>query len=264
MDNMKYAFTKIDYRSAFTEECKSLMNCVMSRFNIPERGVYVLFNDEEIDRKSNYDETCYLPCYHTNISSGKKGMGINLAPVVSQIIASDKYSNLVFISKQVCERDDIELCWCLTHELTHLEQDLISHDLSVANDFLCHIFSIIKTDEPKVSLSIPFELDAQLKTWRVVREVFGEQEADCFVEAKSKTTQGKHLFKYLVKKDLQLRYDLIGETVKMLRKYQDDIQNARTAKQDKWKEWIEQFDIDQYCESLTKVARLRKQRDSAP
>ncbi len=145
--------------------------------------------------------------------------------------------------------NDIEFIWTLAHELKHLQQDLISTILSKAGNFLRNTLGNIEIDEQKVDLIIPIELDAELAAWRATRIFFGNKTADLYVLNNSKSGERRESFQFLLSYDPDQRYDVIDNTIRLLKKYQNQLEIVQKKSEDSI---IERFNINEVCLGLEK------------
>jgi len=116
--------------------------------------------------------------------------------------------------------------------LKHIKQDLISTILSKAGNFLRNTLGNIEIDEQKVDLIIPIELDAELAAWRATRIFFGNKIADLYVLNNSKSGERKESFQFLLSYDPDQKYDVIVNTVELLKKYQNQLEILQKKSED--------------------------------
>ena len=166
-----------------------------------------------------------------------------------EIMQSSKYSHLVWISGDVSKSKDIEFIWTLAHELQHLKQDLITTILSKAGNFLPNTLGNIETDEQKIDLLVPTELDAELIAWRVTRIIFGNEIANLYVLNNSKSGERKKSYQCLLSYDPEKKYDVIGNTIRLLKKYQNQLEIVQKKTEDSI---IKRFNINEVCLELGK------------
>jgi len=162
---------------------------------------------------------------------------------------SKKYSQLIWISGDISQGKDIDFIWGLAHELRHLEQDLITVVLSKAGNFLSNTLGNIEIDEQKIDLIVPTELDAELVAWCVTRNFFGNTIADSYVLSNSKSGMRKESFQFLLSYDPEQKYDVIGNTIKLLKKYQNQLEIVQKRTEDSI---IKKFNINEVFLELEK------------
>ena len=244
------ATTAIIDRFGLPEARKSLVNKIRSQFNVPSKGVVFVF--ERGDYRNFPNATWRPTAVHLNIQVG--GMEEISPEHILGLMKSKEYSNLIWLSKQACEDRDIWFSWILAHELRHLEQDLQSHTLSRAGHFLNRALARINIEEPKIQNTIPTELDANLKAWRVVRKVFGAEVADAHVKNESTTGQDKQSFRILMSHGSEKAYDVLSCTISLLRKYQSPLEELQKESKD---HFVATFDIGAVCAELDRVRNNR-------
>lgn len=214
---------------------KILIKKVISYFNVPAKGVAIVIDNNCYKNFGNPIWRC-SKANHMNIKDG--GIEERSPERLLKIMKSKKYSHLIWVAGDVSKGKDIEFIWVLAHELRHLEQDLISIILSKAGKFLRYI----EIDELKIDLMIPIELDAELVAWRVTRNIFGNKIADLYVLNNSKSGERKESFQFLLSYDPEQKYNVIGNTIRLLKKYQNQLEikqkNSRSS-------FIKNFNIDE-------------------
>ena len=214
---------------------KILIKKVISYFNVPAKGVAIVIDNNYYKNFGNPIWRC-SKANHMNIKDG--GIEERSPERLLKIMKSKKYSHLIWVAGDVSKGKDIEFIWVLAHELRHLEQDLISIILSKAGKFLRYI----EIDELKIDLMIPIELDAELVAWRVTRNIFGNKIADLYVLNNSKSGERKESFQFLLSYDPEQKYNVIGNTIRLLKKYQNQLEikqkNSRSS-------FIKNFNIDE-------------------
>ena len=204
-----------------TKKRKVLIKKLILYFNIPAKGVAIVIDSKCYENSCNPRWRCSKATYMNIKDGGIEEMSPNS---LLEIMLSKKYSHLVWISGDVSKSKDIEFIWTLAHELQHLKQDLISTILSKAGNFLRNTLENIEIDEQKIDLMIPTELDAGLAAWRVTRNIFGNKIADLYVLDNSKSGERKESFQFLLSYDPEQKYNVIGNTIRLLKKYQNQFE----------------------------------------
>jgi predicted RNA-binding protein with PIN domain len=229
---------------------KILIKKVISYFNVSAKGVAIVI-DNKCYKNFNNPTWRYTKAIHMNIRDG--GIEEKSPERLLKIMRSKKYSHLIWVAGDVSKGKDIEFVWVLAHELRHLEQDLISIILSKAGKFLRNTLGNIETDEQKIDLMIPTELDAELAAWRVTRNIFGNKIADLYVLNNDKSGKRKESFQFLLSYDPEQKYNIIGNTIRLLKKYQNQLEikqkNSRSS-------FIKKFNIDEALLELESLELL--------
>jgi len=229
-----------------TKKRKVLLKKLISYFNIPAKGVAIVIDNSCYENSYN-PKWRYSRGIHMNIKDGDIEE-ISPNPLL-EIMKSKKYSQLIWISGDISQGKDIEFIWGLAHELRHLEQDLITVVLSKAGNFLSNTLGNIETDEQKIDLIVPTELDAELIAWRVARNIFGNEIANSYVLNNSKSGERKKSYQFLLSYDPEKKYDVIGTTIRLLKKYQNQLEIVQKKTEDSI---IKRFNIDEICLELKK------------
>lgn len=238
------ATTVID-RIGLCEHRQALMDKIRSHFDIPSTGVVFVLEREDYRNYRNY--IWRSTAVHLNIEVG--GVEEMSPQYLLDLMKSQDYSNLIWLSKKACEARDICFAWVLAHELRHFEQDLCSHTLSKAGHFLLRTLGTINIEELNTQNTVPTELDADLKAWRVIRKLFGVEVADSYVRNESAAGKHQQPFRILISHDPEKTYDVFGYTVSLLQKYQSQLKGLQKHSEDNF---IATFDIDMTCSELNR------------
>ena len=227
-----------------TKKRKVLIKKLISYFNIPAKGVAIVIDNKYYENSYNPNWR-YTKAIYMNIKDG--GIEEISPEPLLKIMKSKKYSHLIWVSGDVYKGKDIEFIWTLAHELKHLKQDLISTILSKAGNFLRNTLGNIEIDEQKVDLIIPIELDAELAAWRATRIFFGNKIADLYVSNNSKSGERRESFQFLLSYDPDQKYNVICNTIKLLKKYKNQFEVLQKKSEDSI---IKKFNINEVCLEL--------------
>ena len=229
-----------------TKKRKVLIKKLILYFNIPAKGVAIVIDNKCYENSCNPGWRCSKAIYMNIKDGGIEEISPN--PLL-EIMHSKKYSHLVWISGDVSKSEEIECIWTLAHELQHLKQDLTSIILSKAGNFLASTLGDIEIDEQKIDLIIPTELDAELAAWRATRNIFGNEIANPYVLNNSKSGERKKSYQFLLSYDPGKKYDVIGNTIRLLKKYQNQLEIVQKKSEDSI---IKRFNINEVCLELEK------------
>ncbi len=207
----------ISDRFGLSPHRRNLVDQILSCFEVPSLGVAIVFDNADYEDPSQF---WINRAGHLNIKNG--GLEYSSAEHLEEIMLSNNYKHLVWLSRGACAGQDLDFAWDFSHELRHLEQDLISFTLSEASYFLSNTLINIEIEEPKIITTIPGELDAELAAWRTICKIFGLEIADSYIQNKinSGIKAEPECFRILKSHDPDTEYDVIGETIKLLRRYQ--------------------------------------------
>ena len=213
------AETKLYYWADISSQRKVYIKNLLDDFEVPNEGFAIIFDKNDYP---NYENPIWQKQgLHMNIQLG--GIEEMSPEPIFNILDSQNFANLIWISNRICSGDNVQFVWILTHELQHFSQDRICHMLSVANNFLFNNIShdSINIDEPKVAMTIPYEFDAELSAFKRVADIFGNIEADKFIKRQQNNAGLKQLLDY----DLLKPYDVINHTISFFEKYQIVLEN---------------------------------------
>ena len=139
--------TNIIDRFGVSSSRRNLADRILAKFSIPDTGVIIVF---ERDDYTNDLITIWgrdRMALHLNIKDGI----VEMSPDHLLILMKSKdYDQLIWLSRQTCESEDIEFTWILSHELRHLEQELHSNTLYQRLFFFVHDVRHGKFQRPEV------------------------------------------------------------------------------------------------------------------
>jgi hypothetical protein len=233
-----------------TKKRKLLINKLISHFDIPDKGVAIVIDNKCYENSPNPIWRCAKAIY-MNIKDG--GIEEMSPEPLLKIMKSKQYSHFIWIPGDISKSKDIEFIRILAHELRHLKQNLISPILSKAGKFLRNTLGNIKTDEQKIDLMIPIELDAELAAWSVTRNIFGNEIADSYVLNNSKSGDRKESFQFLLSYDPEHKYNVIVSTIKLLKKYQNQLEIKQKNSRNNF---IKNYNIDEALLELKSLELL--------
>jgi len=243
---MSYAKSEIMDLAGLSDRQKSLLKATCELFNIPCQGIIILFDSGDYDTYIN--NTWRLTGLHMNLERG--GIEEMSPEHILKIMESRKYAHLIWFSKRVSESKDIDFSWTVSHEFRHLQQDIISYDLSRAGHFLYNSIGGIDIEEQKIDVTIPTELDAELAAWQATRKTFGVEQANAYVLNKTKSGNKRDSFSVLYSHDPDIPYNVIGNTLNLLKKYQKQLHLMQNETKD---DFIKEFNVSELIKSLSSL-----------
>jgi len=119
--------TKIVDRAGVSADKGQYLEKLLLEYSIPKKGVVIILDNE--DYVDYFNPIWRNQGLHLSIRLG--GIEEMSPEYLLKIMESNKYSNLVWISKRINTGDAIKFVWVASHEFQHLKQDAISHNLSV-------------------------------------------------------------------------------------------------------------------------------------
>lgn len=240
------AETSFDYLDIISGKQKKLIHGVCEKFTIPSTGVALLF--DRFDYKSYPKESIWRNLgNHLNIELGDE-CDLKTPKAVEKLTDSKNYSHLIWLSKRVWSGKDIDLVWNLSHELRHLEQDVENRFLSLSGNFLYSNLSSVAIEEPKLWITVPTELDAELTAWRTSLKIFNSQDVKSYINKPRKSVDKQDQFRILSEHDPEDSYDVQGSLIILLRKYQTQLDEII---KDVYGSYSVLQNIDNICNKLT-------------
>jgi len=217
MDYMWESQTDILFRTEVNSTKRQYLAKLIDLFSIPIRGVLIILDSDDYKKHPNPRWT--YQGLHLNIKMG--GIEEMSPEYLLEIMESRKYSNLIWLSKRICDANLIEFIWVASHEFQHFIQDQNCHILSVANAFLNDNLSHpgIRIEEPKVPLTVPYEFDAEIEAYKTVKKLLGDKQAHDFIKDSKNYDRLKRLHNH----DFSKPYNVLTETIHFFEKYQDEL-----------------------------------------
>ena len=112
----------------------------------------------------------------------------------------------------------------------------------------------IEIEEPKINITVPTELDAELSAWRTGNTLFGDDSIKAFLHDKA-SIKNIEEYKLLVKHNPYNQYNVIEQTVAILKKYKTQLQSIHNLDRQKNKT-IKEFNIDLACDELNSFLHI--------
>ena len=211
--------TKIFFKENLNLKKKELLDKLLFEISIPKIGIAIVFDNNDY---SDYPNPLWRnQGLHLNIKLDD--FEYESPDHLLDIMESKKFSNLIWISNRICRGDLIQFAWVISHEFQHFVQDRICHTVSLVNWFMIEWISNnpITIEEPKKSLSIPYEFNAEIAAYKMAIQFFGKPEAERYIRSPRNDNNLITLLKY----DLTQPYDVVAETVQFLNKYKNQIED---------------------------------------
>jgi hypothetical protein len=219
------SLNNFDYFQFLSESENELLHKTTSNFKIPPSGVVIVFDRNDYHLSSLYSDKSIWKNLgnHLNLQVGDGDYEFS-PPDIKEIINSFCFSHMVWLSKRAWAVSEIDFVWNLSHELRHLEQDLENRYFSLSGWFLYSNLRGVDIEEPKIDITVPTELDAELAAWRTVRKIFGIPSTDNYVQKLCKQGEKQESFRILLSKhDPEIQYDVRYKTISFLRKYESKL-----------------------------------------
>ena len=232
------------YRTPLSAYHRDILEQVLLKFAVPPAGVAFVFDNDDYDK---YLNTVWRDnqALHMNIQLG--GVEEMSPRHLVDIMKSKKHAHLVWLSRRICGGPAMQFAWVLAHELRHLEQDCLSHALSRAGHFLQSAFCFMPIDEPRICVTIPTELDAELAARRTVSSIFGLAETNRYIALEVEARDRPECYRVLPEINLKEEYDVVGKTLRMLMKYRQQLLDLQETCKDPF---ISDFNVQATCEDL--------------
>lgn len=232
--------TKIFDWARLSEDRRILLDKLFAEFHIPEKGIAFI-----LDKNDYLDYPNQLWRYqgvHMNIKLD--GLEEISPDPLLEIMKSDNYSNLIWLSNRICLGDAVTFVWVASHELQHFMQDKKCHILSVAGSFLYNNLShqSIKIDEEKEALIVPYEFDAELEAYKAVNKLIGKKQANGFIQ----NPENQDRMKRLQNHDFSKPYNVLVETIQFFIKYRNELVRYVNSSED---QFVRAFNVNKViCE----------------
>ena len=151
------------------------------------------------------------------------------------------YEHFIWISKRICESEDIHFAWIYAHELQHLKQ-------SLKNPYLLIVAKLLKYVKYEiVDIDIPTEFECDGKAKHIVARIFGEEKSNAYINKMSVGSKyNEARYGRLLQLKISPEYDVEEEiqraiytNIKTLKEFQKQMQNSASTN---WN-----IDIDRLC-----------------
>ena len=149
----------------------NLVHLITRILNIPERDILFVFDDSDYEGYIN-PTWSRKQALHMNLALG--GIEEMSPEHLLKLMGGATHAHLVWFSKKACQKQPVEFSWIVAHEMQHLLQDMRSHTLSRATYFLMNNLNAIDIEEPRITITVPAELEAERTAREIVTEIFGE------------------------------------------------------------------------------------------
>lgn len=197
-----------------TENQRKLLSQTLKFFDkIGDSKVAMIFDN--IKYENEYPDYDCLG-FHLNVSTG---LPFKNPKYIEELIENDKISNILFFSYQTLELDGIQFVWVLAHELRHLEQNLISNDISLIGSLLYNNLGYLFPGADLCYSNIPDEYDSELKAFKVVECIFGTKNAIGYID--NMCEKGRKSFE-LLKLGYEQEFDVVAELIVFLKMLRDE------------------------------------------
>ena len=241
MNYMWSSKTEIRFRTEVDPTKKQHLEKLIELFSIPDIGILIILDSD--DYKEYPNPIWRNQGLHLSIKDG--GVEEMSPDYLLEVMESREYSNLIWLSKRICDADLTKFIWVASHEFQHFRQSVVSPDLSVANTFLYNTLGDrkIQIDEPKVAITIPSEFDAELSAFKTVKKIFGREKVEKYVKRPHRFDKIGILLSY----DPNKQYDIIGKTIYFFEKYREQLE---VYIQDSTDPLVKSFNIDYHINKL--------------
>jgi len=240
--------TNFDYLDIVSGKKKKLIHDVCEKFRIPSIGVALLF--DRFDYKRYPEKSIWRRNLgnHLNIEF-RDGCNHKNPKIVEKLTYSKTFSHLIWLSRRAWAEKDIDFVWNLSHELRHLEQDIENRFLSLSGNFLLHNLLPVEIEEPKLCITVPTELDAELAAWRTSLKILNYQDVKSYINKPRKSVGEQEHFRILSEYDPEDSYDVQESLILFLHKYQAELDERIKYV---YGSSIMLKNIDNICKELTK------------
>lgn len=206
------------FRCNLSSERTNLIYQTNQFFDIPSRGVYILFDD---DNHENLGNDLYASnAVYMNIKSG--GIEECSPKYILDIMNKPDCEHFIWVSKKISESEDIYFCWVYSHEMHHMMQDIKNPRLSRIGCFLKNNYGCIEPKVERTQIDIPTEFEAELKAEEIVIIIFGEELYRDYLRSNTETDENaRRYFEKFEQLKRNWSGDVLRETLDLLCRYKD-------------------------------------------
>jgi len=195
-------------------------------------------NQNRPDWKNEYDREYDLQGFYANTE--QEGIPSPWPDEINCILGAF-YEHFIWISKRICESEDINFAWVYSHELQHLNQ-------SLKNPYLLILAKLIEYLKNEIAaIDIPTEFECEGKAKQIVVRIFGEGKCISYLnEMRAGSIYNEARYSRLLQLNISPGYDVEREiqrticvNIKTIKEIQKQRQNSASTN---WN-----IDIDKLC-----------------
>ena len=162
---------QITYKNKEAEKKKDLIEKINGLMEISSYDLVILFATEDNDNRPHW-KTTYDDYYNKQGFYANVNIDVMPHPWPDEVncILGRFCKHFIWISKRICEAEDIHFAWIYSHEVQHLKQSLKNPFLLIVADLLAHLSWDVR------EVDIPIEYDCERKAKELVISIFGEDE----------------------------------------------------------------------------------------
>lgn len=191
------------------------------------------------DYKPNFDNHYDLQGFYVNLSQS-----VLPSPEPDEVInciLGNSYEHFIWISKRICEGEDIHFAWVYSHELQHLKQNL-------KNPFLLIVAQLLDCIEYKDRYTgIPTEFECELEAKKTVIDIWDKDKCDSYLRKMMvDSCDNEKRYRNLLELNVMAKFDV-----------EEEIKQVICTDKDKFKQFQKQMqdngctdysiDIDKLC-----------------
>jgi len=161
--------------------------------------------------------------------------------IQSRSLRMNQCEHFIWISKRICEAEDIHFAWVYSHELQHLRQ-------SLKNPYLLIVANLLKYVKYEIAaIDIPTEFECEGKAKQIVVRIFGEEKCISYLNKMRAGSRSNEVrYSRLLQLNILPKYDVEGEiqqaicaNIKTIKEIRKQRQNSASTN---WN-----IDIDKLC-----------------
>lgn len=235
--------TQIIYKNKEAKEKEGLIEKINCLMEIACDNLCILFSTEDStnkpDYKNNYDEMYEKQGFYANLKIENGMLPSPWPDEITCIMSILRQSNhFIWLSKRICESEDIHFAWIYAHELQHLKQ-------SLNNPYLLIVTKLLERDIPE--LDIPSEFDCERKAKQIVVNIFGEDKCHSYLrEMMVGSINSEKRYSKLLELDIAADFDVEHEVKKAICIKKERMKNIQKEWQDNGStNW--NINIDKLC-----------------
>lgn len=232
------------YKNREAQKKKDLIETINSLMEISIQGLCILFATEDNNHKpygkvDDYDSMYSKQGFYANLEI-EDGLIPNPCPnEVDGCTLGKSWSHFIWISKGICDAEEIHFAWVYSHELQHLKQ-------SLNNPYLLILADLLENAGYEVS-EFATEFDCERKAKEIMIRIFSEDKCNSYLR-KMLTTNVADDKKYIkllelnVTEDFNVEHEMqqdICAKKEQLKSIQKQMENSNNTR---WN-----IDIDKLC-----------------
>ena len=237
------------YRNEKAKDKEDLIKEIERLIEVPSVRVVVFFatqdNSNRPFSKASFDAKYDLQGFYKDRTLDQRIPSPWPGEVQNELVSGsfrrDCCDHFIWVSKRICEAEDIHFAWVYSHELQHLKQSLNNPYLLI----VAKLLEYVKYEIPAIDIPTEFECDGKAK--QITIRIFGEEKCISYLN-KMKTGSRDNVVRYnkLLQLSITPDFDVEQEIQQAICTNQKALKEIQKQRQNNGRtNW--NIDIDKLC-----------------